>query len=87
MSLGFDQCMIHCTMYGIYVYPPLTIYLVSIVLLLAAILLNVTVKAILDLFLLWHATDSTGKLPGGLYIIIAVKICFACAHINSMCAF
>ena len=36
------------------------------------------VAAELD-FLLWHATDCTGKLPCELYIII-VKTCFACAH-------
>ena len=68
-------------------YPPLTIYLVSIVLLLAAIFVECDCEGLLDLFLLWHATGSTGKLPGGLYIIIAVKICFACPHMNSMCAF
>ena len=53
----------------------------SIVLLLASILLALIVTAKLDL-LLWHATHSTGKLLGELYIIVvvAVKTCFACTH-------
>ena len=79
--------MIHHTMYdtSIDVYPSLPVDLESIVLLLASMLLAAIVIAELD-FLHWHATDSTGKLSGGLYIII-VKTCFAFALFNSMCAF
>ena len=67
MSLGSDQCMIHRTMYdtSIDVYPSLPVDLEFIVLLLVSILLSVIVTAELE-FLLWHATDCTGKLPGGL---------------------
>ena len=79
-SLGAIGCMIHHTMYNtsIDVYPSLPGDLESIVLLMASILLAVIVTAKLD-FWLWHATDYTGKLPGGLYIII-LKTCFACMH-------
>ena len=84
-SLGFNRCMLFHTMYdiSISVYPLLPVDLESIVLLLSSILLPVIVTAEL-LFLLWHASDWTGKLPGELYIIIIiiiiVKTCFACVH-------
>ena len=76
-----NQCMIHHTIYDtlIGVYPSLPFYLASIVLLLASILLAVIETAELE-FLICHATDCTGKLLGGLYIIIIVKTCFAWAH-------
>ena len=59
--------MIHCMMYdtSIDVHSSLPADLQSIVLLLTSILFAVILTAELD-FLVWHAIDCTGKLPGEL---------------------
>ena len=62
-GLGSDQCIIHHSMNdtSIDVYCPFSLYLETIVLLLAAILLVVILTVESD-FSLLHATDCTGKL-------------------------
>ena len=83
-SLWSDRYMIQCTMYhtSIDVYPSLSFDLESIVLLLASMLLAMIMTAELD-YLLWHATDCTGKVPGELYIIIIIIIIIIGFHAHN----